>query len=272
MFPGLIPRTAPLRRSMRELIKDAGLVSVLQMCFDPGDKVSYPGSGQTVFDVSGNGYQLTFGASTAAGADDPGWAGNIDGQSASEMFTFDGGDFFQLTANDTFVQSLHKVGATFTVLVIAAGFSSGSASALLTTKGGTLGAIQVGTIIYKGSGGYLAAIVGGSSTAAQEVGTVQTVPSTGMQMLAVGRQLISSTNRVTDFYVNGVWETKTDTASVPLSSGNATATLAYGTAGDGSSKVPAGHSLFGLAVFNRRLIQAELDLLRSTFKRRWPSI
>ncbi|RWC87356.1 MAG: hypothetical protein EOS72_21710 [Mesorhizobium sp.] len=272
MLPGFIPRTVPLRRSMKELIKDAGLSSVVQMCFDPGDKDSYPGNGQTVFDVSGNGYQLMFGASTAVATDDPGWAGTVDGQSASEMFTFDGGDFFQLTANDSFVQSLHKVGATFTALIIAAGFSSGVSIALLNSKAGAVGANQVGSIIYKGSGNFLGAIVGGASAAAQEVGTVQTVPTTGMQMLAVGRQLITSTNRVTDFYINGVWETKTDTASVALSTGNATATLAYGTAGDGSAKVPASHSLFGLTVFNRRLVQAELDLLRSSFKRRWPSI
>jgi len=242
------------------------------MCFDPGDKASYPGSGQAIFDVSGNGYQLVFGASMSVGTDDPSWSGTVNGQSSSEMFTFDGGDFLQLTANDTFVQSLHKVGATFTVLVIAAGFSAGSANALLNTKSGTAGAIYVGTVVYKGSGNFLGAIVGGSSLAAQEAGTVQTVAATGMQMLAVGRQLVSSTNRVTDFYINGVWETKTDTSSVALSTSNATATLAYGTAGDGSTKVPAGHTLFGLAIFNRRLTQAQLDLLRGSFKRRWPSI
>ncbi|OBQ74521.1 hypothetical protein [Mesorhizobium erdmanii] len=261
-----------LRRKVVDLVRDAGLISSLQMCFDPGDRFSYPGSGQTFFDVSGNGYQMTLGTLATPSTDDPTFNGRADGQSSGEFFSFDGGDILQLTANDTFVQSLHKLGASFTFLVIAAGFTAGSEGVLLNTKGGARNSVQVGTNIYKTTANFLASIVGGVSGGALEVGTVQTVAATGTQMLAVGRQLISTTNRVTDFYINGVWESKVDTASATLSTSGATAAMTYGVAGDGGSKVPAGHALSALTMFNRRLTQAELDALRTSFKRRWPSI
>ena len=97
-------------------IRRCGLTSGLQLCLDAGDALSYS-SGQSWLDRSGNGYDFFRGATGSAAGDDPTFNGTAGNRSPSEYWSFDGGDFFTYdSANETWMDSLHKAGAKFTIM------------------------------------------------------------------------------------------------------------------------------------------------------------
>jgi len=93
-------------------IEQLSLKSGLQVCLDASDVRSYAGSGQTWADTSGNGRDFFVGATVSAEASDPTFTGT-----AGEVTAYwqgDGGDYFRkASANDTFINSLHKNNAIF---------------------------------------------------------------------------------------------------------------------------------------------------------------
>jgi hypothetical protein len=114
MLPGMAP--IPVRRkwsgkSAYELTGLLGLRSGLKLCLDAGDSASYT-SGQPWLDRSGNGYDFNRGATSSSEASDPTFNGTAGGLSASEYFSFDGGDYFTYdSANETAFENIHKAGA-----------------------------------------------------------------------------------------------------------------------------------------------------------------
>lgn len=101
--------------SMIGAIRSLGLTSGLQLCLDAGDASSYSGSGQSWLDTSGNGYDFFRGTSSSAQGSDPTFNGSAGALTSSEYWSFDGGDFFTYdTTNETWMDNLHKDGATFT--------------------------------------------------------------------------------------------------------------------------------------------------------------
>ncbi len=88
------------------MLSDGGSGS-LALCLDAADPRSYPGSGQTWFDMSGNGRDFFVGVTSGAEASDPTFTGNAGDPGA--YFAFDGGDFMRkASANDSFFDGLHK--------------------------------------------------------------------------------------------------------------------------------------------------------------------
>jgi len=116
-FEGRGPRNPWHKRDMKEIITGLGLSSNLKLCLDAGDSASYT-SGQSWLDRSGGGYDFFRGADGSATATDPTFNGSAGGLSASEYWSFDGGDYFTYdTTNETWMENLHKSGAQFTVLM-----------------------------------------------------------------------------------------------------------------------------------------------------------
>lgn len=91
---------------LREILERAGVLGSCKVCLDAADPSSYPGSGQTWFDVSGNANDYFLGATGGAEASDPTFVGSVGALDA--YFSFDGGDFFNETAAHTFDNNWHK--------------------------------------------------------------------------------------------------------------------------------------------------------------------
>lgn len=109
--------------SLYQAIVAAGETANLQICNDPSALASYPGSGQTLDDLSGLGTDLYFGADGGSSTDEPSFNGpagtlsrrvtNLEG---------DGGDFLRYTGGATlaaWMQTLHKTGAVFSWCALA---------------------------------------------------------------------------------------------------------------------------------------------------------
>lgn len=112
-FTPIIPYVDPSRK-MIDMITSLGLASGLQLCLDAGDLNSYA-SGQTWEDVSGNGYDFLRGSTSSSQATDPTFNGTPGGDSSSEYWSFDGGDYFTLgQSNPAWVNNIHKNNATVT--------------------------------------------------------------------------------------------------------------------------------------------------------------
>ena len=101
-------------KSFRSIIDDLGLSTGLQLCLDAGDLASYPGSGQKWLDQAQR-YDFFLGATSGAAADDPTFNGVAGDLKDSTYWALDGTQFFRYdTTNETWMQNLHKNGATYT--------------------------------------------------------------------------------------------------------------------------------------------------------------
>jgi hypothetical protein len=131
MLPGIggcIGGAAPnyLRYDLITILGSLGLTTNLKLCLDAGDANSYT-SGQSWLDTSGNGYDFFRGSSSSSQSSDPTFNGSVGAKTASEYWSFDGGDFFTYdTTNETWMQNLHKDNAVFTIVawVYIANFNS----------------------------------------------------------------------------------------------------------------------------------------------------
>lgn len=116
------------RHGLINIIRRLGLTSGLQLCLDAGDSDSYSGSGQQWSDLSGNANHYYRGANNTATTDDPTFNGTAGNLSASEYWSFDGGDYFKETAAQTFADGWAQNGALFTIIALvyppAGGFSA----------------------------------------------------------------------------------------------------------------------------------------------------
>lgn len=111
----------------------------LKLCLDAGDDNSYPG-GTLWRDVSGNGYDFFRGTTVGAEASDPTFTGTPGGKSSSEYFSLDGGDVFQYdSANETWMENLHKNNALFTLCTWVYMPSSAATRGILGTRGSLTG-------------------------------------------------------------------------------------------------------------------------------------
>lgn len=111
--------TAPYRPqhvSLFDILVRLGLQQNLRLCLDAGSGASAPPAATKWLDLSGNGHDFFRGTTGSADATDPVFNGNSGGLSATEFWSFDGGDFFRYDgANETWMQNLHKANAKFTI-------------------------------------------------------------------------------------------------------------------------------------------------------------
>lgn len=104
------------RASLATIISRLGLTSGLKLVLDAGEAASYT-SGQSWLDLSGNGYDFFLGASNTPSTDDPTFNGTAGALTASEFWSFDGGDYFRYdSANEAWMGNIHKDNAKFTII------------------------------------------------------------------------------------------------------------------------------------------------------------
>lgn len=90
----------------------AGAASGLQFCLDAGSALSYPGSGQVWYDLSGNGQDFA-GQSTCT------MAGSAGELSSSEYWAPDGSDYWLYdSANEAWMVAMHKDNALWSIMAI----------------------------------------------------------------------------------------------------------------------------------------------------------
>jgi hypothetical protein len=108
------------RANLATAIRACGLGSNLLACYDFGDAACYPGTGQTIFDLTANDIDLALGATTGVEASDPTFHGVAGRLSDEEYFEFDGGDFFRLIAasNPARVDAMHKANAIISMATV----------------------------------------------------------------------------------------------------------------------------------------------------------
>ncbi|WP_395448698.1 hypothetical protein ACHMW7_28490 [Aminobacter sp. UC22_36] len=115
MIPGLAPSMGAPSTDTLAVIDRLGLSANLKICLDAGNQASYPG-GQKWLDLSGNGHDFFLGSSATVAADDPTFTGVIGRKSGNDYFAHDGGDYFLYdTANEAWMQNMHKAGARCSV-------------------------------------------------------------------------------------------------------------------------------------------------------------
>lgn len=114
-------RRALLTRSrLAPSLQDAAtyLGITLAMSLDIGALASDPGSGQTIYDLSGNGRDFFLGADGSVGAGDPTRAGTPGLRRSGNYLGFSGAQFLtKASANGTLIESIHKDGALATLLI-----------------------------------------------------------------------------------------------------------------------------------------------------------
>lgn len=114
---------------------------------DAGDSACYGGSGVTLSNLVGSptdgSAQSAYNFKRGDGATSttyPTFNGSAGGLSSSEYFSFDGGDYLSLSgANTTFLNSLHKDNAAFTIMMVVYPVTNSGAVRRLFTTGGAPG-------------------------------------------------------------------------------------------------------------------------------------
>lgn len=96
--------------SLRNIISGLGLSSNLVLCLDAADPSSYPGTGQTWEDVSGQSNGFFRGAGSGSASDDPTFNGTAGIYTESTYWSFDGTQFFSddQTGGQTFADTWHQ--------------------------------------------------------------------------------------------------------------------------------------------------------------------
>ena len=109
--PGTVPVVGNQGGTAINILRRLNLTSNLVLCLDATDAASYPGSGQTWSDMSGQGNDFYLGAGNTATTDDPTF-----NSTPPKNFSCDGGDYFTLTvANPTWVKNVSKDNAAVTL-------------------------------------------------------------------------------------------------------------------------------------------------------------
>ena len=140
IFPLFLKKAGP--PNFYDDLVTLGLTASRQLCLDAGALASYGGSGQKWADLAGGGYDFFFGADATVTTDDPTFNGVAGALTSSEYMSYDGGDKFRYdSANETWMNNLHKDGQKMSALVWTYIPDAGATSSILgTTANGSTGA------------------------------------------------------------------------------------------------------------------------------------
>lgn len=279
MSVGLMPAAGNYQkgRSLKQLITAAGLWPNCKLCLDPGDRQSWPGSGTTIFDVSGNGLHFTLGSASSPVAGAPTFSGTVGARSANEYFVNNGAtSAFGLSlasgVNDTFLNNLHKTGWTFSTVELIY-FTTATGPGLVTKTGAQNSSSAVGFAGYitasspfnpSGVHGNGSGLAGNNSSLAASAST--------MTMVGIGRKYNSTTSRDSNYYVNGSFQQTNSSASFTPSASAASSKALIGLTSDLSTGWGIGRRMYGFAMFDHMLAQSEYDALRAQLLKRWSGI
>jgi hypothetical protein len=242
-------RGAPMIYTVRKL----GLTGNLRVCLDAGDDASYA-SGQSWLDTSGNGYDFFRGADGSATGTDPTFNGTAGRRTASEYFSFDGGDYFTYdTTIEAWMQTLHKDNAVFT----AAGWlllTTGSVQTILGTLGGGVAGSSHGINFQTTAGNALQLFVGNASTGTTITSTATFAAAWSFIAIALDESVGAGGGT---FQINGTQEAFNSAYSSPSSS-NASGNMQLGARGSAVGPIANTGRMATMNVWDRRLSTAEL--------------
>ena len=203
-----------------DTITNASLTTDLKLALDAGDINSYDGSSQTWIDTSSapNASEFHLGESTGADGNDATFTGGAGGIS-DEYFSTNATTYLKYGAsNESWMENYHKNSAIGTIFV--AGYVPGSGSGdrlqfgTCSTNGG-----QVGFVYHVTGGGTV------SFGPHNGIGGIPILPAGGgvasLGGFGPGWFIAASTfNEATstfEHFLNGVWDTKSDTYDTPSS-------------------------------------------------------
>jgi len=175
----LFPFIPPARNRLLNIVADLGLMTNLRLLLDSKDDSSYS-SGQKWLDLSGGGYDFFVGADGTATTNDPTFTGQPGTPGC--YWAMDGGDFFTYdSANELWMNNIHKDGAKFTILALAYLGAENSQGFVGT---GVSGGGKVGFYFSTSSGGLVSFTVGNGAGAA--------INKTGPSILGTGQWILFS--------------------------------------------------------------------------------
>lgn len=132
--------------SLYEIISARGLTSNLKLCLDVASAACYGGSGQQLTDLSGNGAHFWRGETNSSEATDPTFNGTAGGNSASEYFSFDGGDDLTCQlAVQSWMSALHQNNALFTLIMVIEAVALSTGVHFSTCGGGSDTGVYIGS-------------------------------------------------------------------------------------------------------------------------------
>lgn len=215
-------------RDFFEILAGLNLTDGLKVVLDAGDGASYT-SGQSWLDLAGSGYDFFRGADGSATSTDPTFNGSAGGLSSSEYFSFDGGDYFTYdSANETWMNNLHKSGAKFTVMMwVNLAAIGGGGTFFSTSRANTA---DVGVIIRMagGDGRPVLQVFSGGGTVHTSV-PIGALTTSTWQLLGMSLDTSDGTSG-SKFFIDGTTETFSGSYSSP-SSAAATYTAKIGADG-----------------------------------------
>lgn len=120
VFPDPEAALTSTMQSVLSIIQGQGLTNFLKLLLDAGSGASWPGAPSSKwFDLAGFGYDFFLGADGTTAANDPTFAGAVNGLSLNNYFGFDGGDYFTYDlANEPWMQNIHKDNARFSIVAV----------------------------------------------------------------------------------------------------------------------------------------------------------
>ena len=123
------------RESLKTTVDNIGQTP--RIIYDFADSDCYPGTGQTISDLTATGIDMHLGDDSGADTDDPTFVGVAGQFDAGTYFSHDGGDYFQINAADpAWVDDVHKstIGI-FTGIVIVKFVQSAGRQSFWSTNG-----------------------------------------------------------------------------------------------------------------------------------------
>lgn len=262
----------PQAHAMNEVLLRLGLTANLKLCLDAGDYLSYT-SGQSWLDRSGNGYDFFLGASDhpGTGTAAPVFTGPAGSPSAywlfnSSYFTYD-------SANETWMENLHKDNAIFSAVFFF--YRKGTTNKLFGMNGTGIPANGIGSELGLLDGIVRFKVGDGSGSFALDVTSDSgDVDITAWNM--IGISIDEATGSGGGFiYVNGAYSQvgsadTFDASYTSPSASNATDTMQIGARGNGINPASDGSRMGAVAIFEgAALTKAQFDLIWAAMRGRF---
>jgi len=232
------------RLSVQDIANAVGLTPALAL--DAGASASYPGAGQTWADISGNARDFVRGAGSSASTDDPTFNGTEGQLSASEFWSFDGGDFFtKATENDAFFNGLHKDGSLSSGFALIYAQTPASGDVVFSTQSSTGGSAGVRVTINSSRQLFLGV---GNGSGLQTLYTTTAVLNAGAWNVIGWSHDENGGAGASHLFINGALETFNGAVTSPSAS-NAASTAQIGTRGSGTGSFTNGVRLSVFSMF-----------------------
>ena len=255
--------------TLRSSIQRHGLLTGCRLILDAGDAASYS-SGQSWLDRSGGSYDFFLGTTSGSENSDPTFNGTAGGKSASEYWSFDGGDNFRYdSTNETWMEDTHKNNAAFSIMVCWMPQLSAGNQALAGTRGaaGTIG------FDYHISSSEKQRIVIEDSGTELDVSTTDSI--TAASVTITGISIDEATGAGGGFfYKNGAFDqvSGADTFNCTYASptGNAAAaTMEIAARGGGDNRVVNNTRIYWFAMWGGRVLtKPQMDLIYNDLRSR----